>query len=46
VNPGTFAVGYHEQNKIDRLFGLDGKNEFVFLLAPVGRQAIKPRRHQ
>lgn len=34
---GTVAIGYYEQNKIDTLFELDGKNEFVVLIAPVGK---------
>ncbi|MHA1729568.1 MAG: SagB/ThcOx family dehydrogenase [Promethearchaeota archaeon] len=37
INLGTVAIGYYEQNKMDKLFELDGKNEFVILIAPVGR---------
>ena len=34
---GCVAIGYYEQNKIDALFELDGKEEFVILIAPVGK---------
>jgi hypothetical protein len=34
---GTVAIGYYEQNKLDKLFDLDPDEEFVVLLAPVGR---------
>ena len=34
---GTVAIGYYEQKKIDALFELDGKEEFVILIAPVGK---------
>ncbi len=34
---GTVAVGYYEQNKMDTLFELDGIDEFVILIAPVGK---------
>ncbi|MHA1927683.1 MAG: SagB/ThcOx family dehydrogenase [Candidatus Thorarchaeota archaeon] len=37
LNLGTVAIGYYEQNKIDELFGLDGEDEFVVLVAPVGK---------
>jgi SagB-type dehydrogenase family enzyme len=37
INLGTVAIGYYEQNKLDELFGLDTDEEFVVLLAPVGR---------
>jgi SagB-type dehydrogenase family enzyme len=37
VNLGTVAIGYYEQNKLDELFDLDKEDEFVVLLAPVGR---------
>jgi SagB-type dehydrogenase family enzyme len=37
INLGTVAIGYYEQNKLDKLFDLDAENEFVVLLAPVGR---------
>jgi hypothetical protein len=37
INLGTVAIGYYEQNKIDKLFELDTKEEFVVLLAPVGK---------
>lgn len=37
INLGTVAIGYYEQNKVDKLFELDAKDEFVVLLAPVGK---------
>ncbi|MFW9848605.1 MAG: SagB/ThcOx family dehydrogenase [Candidatus Thorarchaeota archaeon] len=37
INLGTVAIGYYEQNKLDELFELDTSEEFVVLLAPVGR---------
>jgi SagB-type dehydrogenase family enzyme len=37
VNLGTVAIGYYEQNKLDKLFGLNTEEEFVVLLAPVGK---------
>lgn len=37
IKLGTVAIGYYEQNKVDKLFGLDTKDEFVVLLAPVGK---------
>jgi SagB-type dehydrogenase family enzyme len=37
INLGTVAIGYYEQNKLDKLFDLDTDEEFVVLLAPVGR---------
>lgn len=37
INLGTVAIGYYEQNKMDSLFELDTDEEFVVLLAPVGR---------
>jgi SagB-type dehydrogenase family enzyme len=37
ANLGTVAIGYYEQNKLDELFNLNTDEEFVVLLAPVGR---------
>ena len=37
INLGTVAIGYYEQNKFDTLLDLDGKDEFVVLIAPVGK---------
>lgn len=37
INLGTVAIGYYEQNKLDELFGLDTDEEFVVLVAPVGK---------
>lgn len=37
INLGTVAIGYYEQEKLDHLFELDTDQEFVVLVAPVGR---------
>jgi SagB-type dehydrogenase family enzyme len=37
VNLGTVAIGYYEQNKLDKLLGLNTEEEFVVLVAPVGK---------
>jgi SagB-type dehydrogenase family enzyme len=37
INLGTVAIGYYEQNKMDELLGLNADDEFVVLVAPVGR---------
>ncbi len=37
LNLGTVAIGYYQQEKMDRLFELDGEDEFVVLIAPVGK---------
>lgn len=37
INLGTVAIGYYEQNKMDEFFELDTDEEFVVLLAPVGK---------
>ena len=37
INLGTVAIGYYEQNKFDELLGLSTDDEFVVLIAPVGR---------
>ncbi len=37
INLGTVAVGYYEQNKLDKLLELDIEEEFVVLHAPVGK---------
>ena len=34
---GTVAIGYYEQEKMDSLFELDGEDEFIVLIAPVGK---------
>ena len=38
IDLGTVAIGYYEQKKLDALLELDGKNEFVVLVAPVGKR--------
>jgi SagB-type dehydrogenase family enzyme len=37
LNLGTVAIGYYEQKKLDALLELDGKDEFVILVSPVGK---------
>ena len=37
INLGTCAIGYYEKNKVDRLFELETKEEFVVLVHPVGK---------
>jgi len=39
INCGTCAVGAYDQKLTDKLLGLDGKDEFVIYMAPVGRVA-------
>lgn len=38
IGCGTCAVGAYDQEQIDRLIGLDGKDEFVVYAAPVGKR--------
>lgn len=38
INLGTVAIGYYEQKKFDALLELDGKDELVVLVAPVGKR--------
>lgn len=37
IQAGTCAVGAYDQTRIDTLIGVDGKEEFVIYIAPVGR---------
>jgi SagB-type dehydrogenase family enzyme len=41
VSCGTCAIGAYDQEGIDRLLGLDGNDEFVIYLAPVGKVSEK-----
>ena len=41
INCGTCAVGAYDQELADELLGLDGKDEFVVYMAPVGRVPVK-----
>ncbi|MHC4779403.1 MAG: SagB/ThcOx family dehydrogenase [Planctomycetota bacterium] len=38
IHAGTCAVGAYDQEGLDSLVGLDGKDEFVVYLAPVGKR--------
>lgn len=37
IGAGTCAIGAYDQDKMDRILGLDGANEFVIYVAPVGK---------
>ena len=37
IGAGTCAVGAYDQARADALLGLDGEEEFVIYLAPVGK---------
>ena len=40
INCGTCAVGAYDQKLADELLGLDGRDEFVIYMAPVGRTPV------
>ncbi len=37
IGAGTCAVAAYDQEKMDLLLGVDGKEEFTIYLAPVGK---------
>jgi nitroreductase len=37
IGAGTCAIGAYDQNLMDGLVGVDGKEEFVVYVAPVGK---------
>jgi len=37
INAGTCAIGAYDQDRADKLLKVDGKDEFVIYLAPVGK---------
>jgi SagB-type dehydrogenase family enzyme len=37
INAGTCAIGAYDQERMDKLLRLDGEEEFVIYLAPVGK---------
>ena len=37
IGAGTCAIGAYDQDKMDAIIGVDGKEEFVIYTAPVGR---------
>ncbi|MBI4725740.1 SagB/ThcOx family dehydrogenase [candidate division TA06 bacterium] len=41
INCGTCAIGAYHQKLFDKLCQLDGKDEFVVYVAPVGRVAVE-----
>jgi len=38
IGAGTCAIGAFDDNRLNRLLGLDGRNQFVLYLAPVGKK--------
>ena len=38
IGAGTCAIGAYDQEKVDAVLGLDGEEEFVLYLAPVGKK--------
>jgi SagB-type dehydrogenase family enzyme len=38
IGAGTCAIAAYDQDKMDSLLGLDGKDEFAIYIAPVGKQ--------
>jgi SagB-type dehydrogenase family enzyme len=37
IDAGTCAIGAYDQERLDSLLGVDGKDEFALYLAPVGK---------
>ena len=37
IQAGTCAIGAYDQDPMDRLIGVDGEEEFVIYVAPVGK---------
>jgi SagB-type dehydrogenase family enzyme len=37
IGAGTCAIGAYDQDKIDPILGVDGKDEFTVYVAPVGK---------
>ena len=37
IDLGTVTIGFYEQKKFDKLLDLDGEEEFVVMIAPVGK---------
>ena len=42
IGAGACAVGAYDQQALDTLLRLDGEEEFVIYLAPVGKKAPAP----
>ena len=40
IGAGTCAIAAYDQEAMDRLVGIDGIDEFVIYLAPVGKIAV------
>ena len=38
IDCGTCAIGYYRQQKADQLVGVDGEEELVIYMAPVGKK--------
>ena len=43
IELGTCAIGYYEQNKLDKLFELNPEEEFVVLVHPVGKYPMEKK---
>ena len=43
LNLGTVAIGYYNQSDFDELLDLDGEDEFMVLLAPVGKIVLSKK---
>ncbi len=37
INAGTCAIGYYNQDRVDKFLDIDGKDEFTIYIAPVGK---------
>lgn len=42
ISAGTCAIGAYDQERMDKLLGVDGEDEFTVYLAPVGKVPSKP----
>lgn len=38
IDAGTCAIGAYDQERMDELLGVDGEDEFLIYLAPVGKK--------
>ena len=40
INAGTCGIGAYIQEEMDKIIGVDGENELVVYLAPVGKRKV------
>ena len=40
IGAGTCAIGAYQNDKMDAIVGVDGQDEFVIYIAPVGKKEI------